>query len=69
MAFSENVYRIMREKKMNQSAVARGAGIDPKTFNAILRGRKLLREDYIIPICRSLGVTPNDVFLDDKDRR
>lgn len=69
MGFSENVYRIMKEKKMSQSAVARDAGIDPKLFNSILRRRKLLREDVIIPICQSLGVTPNDVFLDEENRR
>lgn len=66
MSFSENVYRIMEEKKMKQASVAKAAGLDPVTFNAILRGRKLLREEYVVPICLALEVTANDVFKEDK---
>ncbi|MBC8558858.1 helix-turn-helix domain-containing protein [Fumia xinanensis] len=62
MNFSDRVYEIMRKKKMNQSAVARAAGFDPKVFNAILRGRKLLREEYVSPICEALDETPNTLF-------
>lgn len=62
MIFADNAYRIMREKKMSQAAVARAAGLNPKDFNAILRGRKLLREELINPICRALEVTPNELF-------
>lgn len=62
MSCAENAYRIMREKKMNQSAVARAAGLNSKTFNSILRGRKLLREEAVIPICQALEVTPNELF-------
>ena len=61
MSFADNVYKIMRDKKMNQSAVARAAGMNPKEFNALLRGRKLLREEFINPICRALEVTPNEL--------
>ena len=66
MSFSDNVYRIMQERKMSQAAVAKGAGMSPQAFNNILKGRKLLREEYVFPICRSLGVTPNDLFTDDR---
>ena len=62
MSFADHVYKIMRDKKMNQSAVARAAGMNPKEFNALLRGRKLLREEFINPICRALEVTPNERF-------
>ena len=62
MNFADNAYRIMHDKKMNQSAVARAAGMTPKEFNALLRGRKLLREEFITPICRALEVTPNELF-------
>lgn len=66
MSFAENVYKIMSEKKMNQSAVARAAGMTPKAFNAILRNRKLLREEHIVPICVALDVEPNDLFATGK---
>lgn len=62
MSFADNAYQIMQAKKMSQSAVARAAGLSPKEFNALLRGRKLLREEYIVPICKALEATPNELF-------
>ena len=38
------------------------AGYDPKKFNALLRGRKRLTSDDVVPICKALGVTPNELF-------
>lgn len=69
MSIPERILRIIEDKNMCQARVARSANIDPKLFNAMLHGRKIIRPEHINPICRALGVTPNDVFLDDKDRR
>lgn len=55
-------YKIIDEKCLKQSAVARAAGYDPKKFNALLRGRKRLTSDDVVPICKALGVTPNELF-------
>ena len=63
MSFSSNAYRIMREKKMSQAAVARAAGLTPQQFNDLLNNRKLLREDLVLPICRALECEPNDLFV------
>lgn len=46
----QKIYEILDEKHMTQAKVARAAGISPKLFNAMLRGRKLLRPEYICPI-------------------
>lgn len=62
MGFADNAYKIMKDKKMSQSAVARAAGLTPQQFNDLLRHRKLLREDVILPICNALDCTPNDLF-------
>ena len=62
MSVAERIYNIMRQKKMKQSLVAKDAGYDIKSFNAMLRGRKKITERDIVPIARSLGVTPNDLF-------
>jgi DNA-binding Xre family transcriptional regulator len=56
------IYQIMREKNMCQAAVARAAGFAPKELNDMLRGRKLIRPEYILPLCRGLDCTPNDLF-------
>lgn len=62
MIFADNAYRIMKKKKMSQSAVARAAGFTPKAFNNMLKGRKLIRPEYIEPICRALEVDANALF-------
>lgn len=62
MIFADQVYAYMKQHNMCQSAVARAAGIPPKQFNNILRGRKLLRPEHVAPICQALGCTPNDLF-------
>ena len=40
----DTIYKVIDEKCLKQSAVARAAGYEPKVFNAMLRGRK--RETY-----------------------
>lgn len=49
----QKIYEILDEKHMTQAKVARAAGISPKLFNAMLRGRKLLRPEYICPIAET----------------
>lgn len=56
------IYVIMKSKKMQQSLVAKAAGFDPKLFNAILKGRKILRPEYVAPICNALEITPDILF-------
>ena len=56
------IYEIMKEKCQKQCAVATLAGYDPKTFNAMLRGRKKIDGKDIPKICKGLGVTPNELY-------
>lgn len=56
------IYQIMRSKKMQQSLVAKDAGLTPKAFNNMLKGRKLIRPEYIEPICHALEVDANTLF-------
>ena len=58
----ENIRRIISKKKMIQAAVARDAGYDPKKFNDMLMGRAKIYDHDIVPICKSLMVTPNELF-------
>lgn len=62
MDVTEMIYKVIDEKCLKQSAVARAAGYEPRTFNAILRGRKRMTSDDVVPICKALGVTPNELF-------
>ena len=62
MDVMDTIYKVIDEKCLKQSAVARAAGYDPKKFNAILRRRKKMTSDDVVPICKALGVTPNELF-------
>lgn len=62
MSVTDMIYKIIDEKCMKQSAVARAAGYEPKKFNDLLRGRKRMTSDDVVPICKALGITPNELF-------
>lgn len=62
MTVAQRIYQIMEQKCMKQCLVARAAGYEPKVFNEMLRGRRLIRIDDLNPICTALGVTPNELF-------
>lgn len=62
MTVAENIYKIMQEKSLIQAGVAEKAGYTPKSFNDMLRGRKLILADDVLKICKALGITPNDLF-------
>lgn len=53
MSATEMIYKIIDEKCLKQSAVARAAGYDPKKFNALLRGRKKMTSEDVVPICKA----------------
>ena len=62
MNVSDIIYKTIEEKCLKQSAVARAAGYSPKQFNAMLKGRKRMTSDDVVPICKARGVTPNQLF-------
>lgn len=62
MSVSENIYKIIKEKMLIQSAVAKKAGYSAKAFNNMLRGRKLILAEDVLRISNALEVTPNELF-------
>ncbi len=62
MEITKNIYKIIKNKMLVQSAVATRAGYDAKTFNNMLRGRKLILPEDIVRISKALEVTPNELF-------
>lgn len=62
MDVTEIIYKAIEEKCLKQSAVARAAGYSPKQFNAMQKGRKRMTSDDVVPICKALGMTPNQLF-------
>ena len=56
------VKTIIVRKGYKQSVIARKAGFTPTEFSNLLCGRKTFKADYVEPICKALGVTPNDLY-------
>ena len=59
---AENVNHIIKERNLKQSAIAQKAGFTPQEFNAMLKGRKLMRAIDIASILDVLGVDANELF-------
>lgn len=59
---ADNVKRIIKEKCVIQSSVARKAGYNPKTFNNMLNGRKVIADHDVEAIANALNVSPNELF-------
>lgn len=62
MKASSNVKKIIEDRGLKQSYVAQKIGLHPKTFNALLNGRKTFDVVYVVPICKALGITPNQLL-------
>ena len=62
-----NANRIIREKALKQSAIAVRMGMNAKTFNAMLKGRKCIYDHHILKLAEVLGCEPNDLFKDVED--
>lgn len=65
MDIRKRIYEVMATGNMCQAAVARTAGLTPKKFNDILRGRARIDSNNIPAICKALNITPNDLFSEE----
>ncbi len=59
---AERVSALIKEKGYKQRAIAEKAGFEPRDFSNLLNGRKTFKSEYICPICKALGITPNELF-------
>lgn len=47
---------------MKQSAIAKKAGYNIKTFNNMLNGRKIITDVDVINIATAIGAEPNELY-------
>ncbi len=57
-----NAESIIRKKCLKQCAVAEKAGYTKQQFNAMLKGRKVIRDTDIMRIAYALDVDANALF-------
>ena len=58
----KNIRHIIDEKGYKQKSVSVKAGIAPKTFSAILTGRRRLHHDELVRLCVVLDTDPNTIY-------
>lgn len=56
MRFSSKVKKVLTEKDMNPSALARLTGYSPQYIHDLLKGGKRWNEDSMSKVCDALGL-------------
>jgi len=56
------IYSLLAEKKISQASAAAALGISAQRFNDILKKRRPMRIEYILPLCEVLMCEPNELF-------
>lgn len=59
---AKGIEKIINEKGFIQGAIASKAGFSDQQFCDMLKGRKIIRADYLVPIAKAMGVTVQDIY-------
>lgn len=63
-----NIKRIIEERSLKQSSIAKKAGFSPQGLNDMLNGRRLMRAAEIAAVIEVLDVDANELFKSPKDK-
>lgn len=66
-AVNRRVYDIIVREDKRPTAIADKAGIRRDTFSRVIRCKRPLYADEVIPVCRALGVPVSALFPDAED--
>lgn len=61
------LYEIRTKKLMSRGEVAEIAGLSERTYADVERGSVNMRVETILRICHALNITPNDIFVSEKE--
>lgn len=56
------ICKIIDERHLKQASIAVAAGYTTRAFNDLLKGRKKFTAEDVVPICKVLEITPNELF-------
>ena len=62
------IERIIRQKGFVHGTVAAKAGFSDQQLCDMLKGRKVIRADFMVPIAKALGVTVQEIYDAGADR-
>lgn len=64
---ASNIKKIINEKGLKQVAVATRANFSQSAFNAMIRGRRLIKPCDVNNIAHALGVSANDLYKKEQE--
>lgn len=62
MDIKEIINKIIAERGLKKQSVAHEIGITPQQFSAMLNGRRIIKADDILVLCKALNVEPNELI-------
>ena len=68
MSVSENIFRILNERRISQKQFAQMIGVPESTISDWKQKGKSPSADRIMDICRALEVDPYDILLDKSEQ-
>lgn len=63
----QNIKRIIKQKCLKQSEIAKKAGYTPNQFSAMMNNRKVVKDTDILNILEVLDVEANELFMKQKN--
>jgi len=65
--FEDSLRRLAVERGISNAEVARRCGIEARTYANYCEGKRKPDLNTLVRICQRMGVTPNDLLLEDAD--
>lgn len=63
--FATKLEKILHDRGVNQSALARKIGVDKSLMNKWVKGKHVPSAHFMTKIARELGMTEQEIFFDD----
>lgn len=61
------LYDVRNKKLLSRLEVAEKAELSDRTYADIERGSTNMRVETLLKICNALGITPNDILVEEKE--
>lgn len=58
----DTIKKLINDKGLKHKYVAEQMGLTPQEFSNMLCGRKEFKTEHVVPICKALNITANDLF-------
>ena len=57
-----HIKQLITDKGLKQKYVAEQMGLSQNDFSNMMNGRKEFKVEYVVPLCKALGISANELF-------